>query len=122
MKVLVCGHREFDNWTLLCKTMSNYGFGVGTKALSELIIIEGEAKGADFLARVWAKWLGVPYEAYPADWKTYGKKAGPIRNAQMLREGKPDLVIAFLAEGSIGTKDMINQSEKAGVPVKVIRI
>lgn len=115
MRILVCGHREFDNWDLLNDVMLDY-------SLEDLVIIEGEAKGADFLARVWAKHYKVKYEAYPADWKTYGKKAGPIRNAQMLREGKPDLVIAFLAEGSIGTKDMINQSEKAGVKVKVIKI
>lgn len=116
MRILVCGHREFDRWQLLLETLAPY------QEIEGLVIIEGEAKGADFLARVWAKWLGHEYEAYPADWKTYGKKAGPIRNTQMLREGKPDLVIAFLAEGSVGTKDMINQSEKAGVPVKVIRI
>lgn len=115
MRILVCGHREFDNWDLLNDTMLDY-------SLDDLTIIEGEAKGADFLARVWAKYLGVMCEKYPADWKTYGKRAGPIRNAQMLKEGKPDLVIAFLAEGSIGTKDMINQAEKANVPVKVIKI
>lgn len=118
MKVLVCGHREFDDWVLLNSVME----GVLSHTLEELVIIEGEAKGADFLARVWAKWMGLKYEAYPADWKTYGKRAGPIRNAQMLREGKPDLVVAFLAEGSIGTKDMINQAERASVPVKVVNI
>lgn len=118
MRILVCGHREFDDWDLLCETLNVWL----DRSLDELTIIEGEAKGADFLARVWAKHFGIKYEAYPADWKTYGKRAGPIRNAQMLKEGKPDLVIAFLAEGSIGTKDMINQSEKVGVPVKVINI
>lgn len=121
MRILVCGHREFDDWDLLCETMKRNGI-IDREVLDELTIIEGEAKGADFLARVWAKHFKVKYEAYPADWKTYGKKAGPIRNAQMLREGKPELVIAFLAEGSVGTKDMINQAEKAGVPVKVIKI
>lgn len=115
MRILVCGHREFDDWNLLCLTLGSY-------ASSDNTIIEGEAKGADFLARVWSKWQGVPYEAYPADWKTYGKKAGPIRNAQMLKEGKPDLVIAFLAKGSVGTKDMINQSLKAGVEVRIIDV
>lgn len=40
----------------------------------------------------------------------------------MLDEGKPALVIAFLAEDSIGTKNMIEQATKANVPVKVINI
>lgn len=115
MKVLVCGHREFDDWNLLCSTLGPY-------ASLDNTIIEGEAKGADFLARVWAKWQGVPYEAYPADWKTYGKAAGPIRNKQMLTEGKPDLVVAFLAKDSIGTKNMIDQARKAGVETVVIDV
>lgn len=115
MRILVCGHREFDDWNLLCSTLEPY-------ASSDNIIIEGEAKGADFLARVWAKWQCMSYEPYPADWKTYGKAAGPIRNKQMLVEGKPDLVIAFLAKGSIGTKDMIKQSKEAKVEVVVVNI
>lgn len=121
MRVLVCGHREFDDWDLLCKTMLNQGF-VGEEKLSNLVIIEGEAKGADFLARVWAKWLGVKFEAYPADWNKYGKGAGPIRNKQMLDDGKPDLVVAFLAKGSVGTKNMIKQAEDAGVKTMVINV
>jgi len=55
---------------------------------------------------------------YPADWKRYGYKAGPIRNKQMLVEGKPDVVLAF-PRGSLsetrGTKDMVKQARKAGV-------
>lgn len=115
MRILVCGHREFDDWQLIEETLDPY-------IEKGLVIIEGEAKGADFLARVWAKFNGVPYEAYPADWKTYGKGAGPIRNKQMLVEGKPDLVVAFLAEGSIGTKNMIKQAMDYGVEVKVVNI
>jgi hypothetical protein len=37
-------------------------------------------------------------------------------------EGKPNLVVAFLAPNSRGTKHMISIAEKAGVPVKVIEI
>lgn len=40
----------------------------------------------------------------------------------MLDEGKPDLVVAFLAQNSRGTKDMISRAKKAGVEVKVINI
>lgn len=121
MRILVCGHREFDDWNLLNITLGPYlEYWIANS--SDLVIIEGDAKGADFLARVWARYNGVLCEAYPADWKTYGKAAGPIRNKQMLTEGKPNLVIAFLAEGSIGTKNMIEQSKEAGVEVRVIEV
>lgn len=120
MKVLITGSRHFDDWKLFTETMYKQGF-VGEDKLSNLVIIEGGAKGADFLARVWSKWLGVRFEEYPADW-SLGKKAGPIRNAKMLEEGKPDMVIAFLAPDSRGTQNMIDLAEKAGIPTIVVKI
>lgn len=110
-RVLVCGGREFDNWNRLVSAMERNGvFPINTVA-----IIQGGAKGADFLAKTWAKSVGIPVDEYPADWKTHGKAAGGIRNQKMLDEGKPDLVIAF--PGGAGTADMVRRAEKAGVPV-----
>ncbi len=80
-----------------------------------LTIIEGGALGADRLARVWAESRSVPHVTYPADWKQHGKAAGRLRNRQMLRDGKPDAVIAF--PGGAGTHDMITIAEAAGLPV-----
>jgi hypothetical protein len=59
---------------------------------------------------------------FPADWGTFGKRAGPIRNKQMLEEGKPDLVIAFWDGNSPGTKNMIDQAQAKGISVKVIKV
>jgi hypothetical protein len=109
MRVLVCGGREYDDWGKVLWALAPYD------APGHTTIIQGGAKGADFLARVWAKWNGVSCEEYPADWKTYGKAAGSIRNQQMLDEGKPDLVIAF--PGGTGTADMVSRAKKAGVEV-----
>lgn len=70
----------------------------------------------------YAEERGIPVRAFPADWTTHGKAAGPIRNSQMLKDGQPDLVVAFLGPNSRGTANMISQAEKAGVPVKVIHV
>lgn len=88
------------------------------------VLIHGDAKGADRLSEKALRntYSKFPVERYPADWNKHGKAAGPIRNQQMLDEGKPDLVIAFLAQNSRGTKDMVSRAEKAGVEVKVINI
>lgn len=88
MRILVCGGRDFDDWGKLYDNLDDY-------LSPDLIIIQGGAKGADFLARVWAKHMGVEWHEYPADWMSHGKAAGHIRNKQMLDEGNPDLVIAF---------------------------
>ncbi len=52
---------------------------------------------------------------FHAEWMKYGKAAGPIRNARMLAEGKPDLVVAF--PGGRGTADMLRRVREAGIEV-----
>lgn len=111
MRVLVCGGRDFDDWELLYRTLDKL-------PANEITIIEGGAIGADFLSRVWAKHRRQSYVEFPADWKTHGRAAGPIRNKQMLIEGEPDLVVAF--PGGRGTANMVQQARSAGVPVSVV--
>jgi predicted polyphosphate/ATP-dependent NAD kinase len=82
-------------------------------------VIDGGASGADLHAHTWAKYRNLPTERIKANWKMQGRAAGPIRNARMLAEGKPDLVVAF--PGGDGTADMIRQAKKAGVEVMDLR-
>lgn len=85
-------------------------------------IIEGEARGADTLSRLYGEYKGIPVRAFPADWALHGRRAGPIRNRRMLVEGAPDLVIAFRAPQSRGTQNMIEQARKAGIEVHVFDV
>lgn len=110
MRVLVCGGRDFKNTELLYSVLDDL-----KKVETIDCIIEGDAPGADRMAGYWAKKNRIDLKIFPADWKTWGNSAGPIRNKQMLDEGKPDLVIAF--PGGKGTKNMIQQARKAGVKV-----
>lgn len=81
-----------------------------------LVVIEGEQRGVDLLAREWAEEKGLEVKGFPADWDKYQKRAGFIRNAQMLEEGKPQAVVAF--PGGVGTRMMVSLSRRAGIPVK----
>jgi hypothetical protein len=85
----------------------------------DTIIIEGEARGADQIAGEIASELGLLVEKFPANWQRHGRKAGHIRNAQMLCEGKPTEVIAFHEDwaNSRGTRNMITISLEANLPV-----
>lgn len=114
MRVLVCGGRDFTDADLLNRTLDELH-----RKTPISVIIHGKARGADTLAGHWAKHRIVPTLEFPADWITFKSRAGPIRNAQMLREGKPDLVIAF--RGGAGTNNMMVQARKARVAVKEIR-
>lgn len=113
MRLLVCGSRNWRHYEPVLAWVEH---------LYPDVVIEGEAHGADTLGRRAAVALGIPVERYPAQRKIYGKRAGPIRNQQMLDEGKPDLVLAFSEdiEHSTGTKDMIRRSLKANLEVILI--
>jgi len=111
MRLLVCGGRDYTNKKLI-ETILN---SLDGDPCCPNLLIHGAAQGADSLAAGVAFDIGWNVKAFPADWTKHGKSAGPIRNAQMLKEGTPDLVIAF--PGGYGTKNMMEQATKAGIPV-----
>lgn len=83
-----------------------------------MTIIHGAAKGVDAIADALAKGIfECEVIAVPADWKTHGRAAGPIRNEAMLVEHQPDLVLAFpsTSHASKGTQDMVLRAKRAGV-------
>ena len=87
------------------------------------VVIHGCARGADRMAGEWARSRGIPEERYPADWDRHGRAAGPLRNAQMLAEGKPTAAMAFVRgklEDSRGTRDMVRRLEAANIPHGIV--
>jgi len=108
----VCGGRDFDDYVTLRAFLNKLH---AKTPITE--IIEGGAKGADALAAKYADKFNIPLRTFKADWDNLGKKAGPIRNSQMLKEGQPDLVVAFPTPKSVGTLDMINKAKRANVQV-----
>ena len=113
MKILACGDRNWINGSAIRRELEKYPL--------DTIIIHGAARGADSIAGSIALSLGMQVEVYPAQWNLYGKGAGPIRNKQMLDEGKPDKVLAFHEniESSKGTKDMVKISQEAEIEVEI---
>lgn len=84
-------------------------------------VVVGGARGIDTLAEDWALSRERPHTVFPAAWKRLGKKAGPIRNAEMLdflkrtTESASRAVLAF--PGGAGTADMVAQAQAALVPI-----
>lgn len=114
MRILVCGSRHFNDYEAVARELQRIG-DIG-------LIIHGAAQGADTCGERYAMANSIPMQSFPADWERYGKSAGPIRNRQMLKEGAPDLVVAFRGPNSRGTQDMINAATKAGIPVEIINV
>jgi len=116
MRVLVCGGRDFNDsdfiWNKLYELNSSEG--------PFTCLIHGCAAGVDTQAKIWAETLKIPILGFRAEWQKYGNIAGPMRNGRMLRDGKPNLVIAF--PGNRGTMNMKRQAREAGIRVIEITI
>lgn len=114
MRILVCGTRNFTSKEAILRVLNQVDKGS--------LVIAGEARGADTIAKILAKDLGLEYLGFPADWNRYGRGAGTIRNQQMLDEGRPNVIYAFYMDqedrrNSKGTKDMVRRAQKAKLPV-----
>lgn len=109
MVVLICGGREYKDHKMIDFVIQQL------IKMNVWCIIHGAARGADTMAAECADAYGIQTTPFPADWDTYPDDAGTRRNTQMIREGKPDLVVAF--PGGTGTANMIAQSRKHGIRV-----
>jgi hypothetical protein len=75
----------------------------------------GLMQGADWMAIRWAVSREVSFVGMPAEWSRFGRPAGPRRNREMIKFGKPDLVVAF--PGGDGTKDAVTFARERGIRV-----
>lgn len=113
MKVLVCGSRDWEDWVAIEARLTAL-----PAEHEEVTILHGGARGADRCAGAVADLFGFAVRAFPADWEQHGKRAGILRNLQMLDE-QPDLVIAFQRNESRGTQHTIDEARRRGIPVEV---
>lgn len=82
--------------------------------------ITHEKWGADYFADQVAWAVGFKRDLYPADWKRYGKRAGRIRNQEMVDTHKINKIYACLAfplGRSPGTRDCMRRADAVGIPV-----
>lgn len=144
MRVLICGDRKWGfNDDYEYKMIHDQLVWLQSIHGDDLVIITGGANGADSFAKWTCESLGIKCIEYKAAWSclddscesidddgnvhhrdVHGRAAGPIRNKKMLDEGQPDLVMAFHNDitKSKGTKNMIQQAKKAGVPALVFPV
>ncbi len=109
-RIIVCGGRDFAD-----KERAHAALDAAHARSPIAMIVHGDARGADTLAKWWAKDRGIPRDEFPADWNgPHRFAAGPIRNQAMADAGA-DGVIAF--PGGKGTTGMCAIAEAAGIPV-----
>jgi hypothetical protein len=100
MKTIIAGSRDFNDFDYMKAYLATIPPWI---EITE--VVSGCAQGADTLGEKWAELKRIPVKRFPAEWERLGKRAGPIRNAEMgiYAEG----LIAFWDGKSRGTQHMI---------------
>lgn len=112
MKLAIVGGRDFKDYVLFTGYFDYY-FKEETNT-----IISGGAKGADSFAKCIAEHYHISYLEFPADWRKYGKYAGPHRNQQIVYAC--DKVLVFWDGKSRGTKNTIDLARAAKKPTFIV--
>jgi len=109
MKLIIAGGRDYqftnDDMLRLDKIHGH------AERVTE--VVSGGAKGADRCGEQWAIGMQLPIKRFPADWEKHGKRAGPLRNAEMAAYANA----VALFPGGIGTQSMFNEATKAGITI-----
>jgi len=115
MKLAVIGSRSFNDYAWLERCLLRSFRVTDVEA-----VITGGARGADALAARFASEHGLPLITFRADWKMHGRKAGPIRNTEIVAQA--DALAAFWDGSSSGTRDSIAKARAAGKRVLVFPV
>jgi hypothetical protein len=115
-KVVIAGGRDFNDFPMLCAEMDK--LLVEQIKTNKITIISGGARGADTLGERYARLKNFGLIKMKADWNEHGKKAGFIRNKEMLHSA--DGVVCFWDKKSKGTGHMVNITKGSLIPLRII--
>ena len=110
MELAIIGSRSFNDYDKLKNEVD--------KIENITTIISGGAKGADTLAEKYAFEKNIPIKIFPANWSKFGKRAGIIRNKEII--DNCDKVIAFWDGESRGTTNSITVAKNKGKGVILV--
>lgn len=123
INIIIAGSRKFNRYAFMCNKMReisllrNFEDIMIVREYYNISVISGTAQGADTLGEIWAKKHGFGVQRFPADWQTFGRRAGALRNRQMAEHA--DMCVAFWDGESKGTLNMIQTARDVGIPVYV---
>lgn len=112
MKVIIAGSRTITDYEEFKSIMEMLALNITE------VISGAHWEGGDVLGERWAGEKGIPVRRFPADWRTYGLKAGPMRNRKMAYAA--DALVAFWDGESKGTKNMVAQMTAHNKPYVLV--
>lgn len=114
-RVIVAGSRTFLDYDLMCRELDNLFWISPEFENRDIKIVSGMADGADTLAIRYADEHQLTKILFPANWKSYKRIAGFLRNEDMLSVATH--LVVFWDGKSSGTRHMIEIAKVKGIPV-----
>jgi len=118
LKIVVAGCRYYNDYHESANKLDDIITAIPKD--EKITFISGKCRGADRIGEEYARKNGYEIEYFSADWKRYGRAAGPIRNKEMVKSA--DLIVCFWDEESRGTKSLIEICRKLNKKTVIIRI
>lgn len=116
IRVLITGSRTWTDRVVIERALKPY------RAWQSTTLVSGHCPtGADALAEEVAQEFGFELELHPADWRAFGKRAGFIRNTEMVRLGA-NICHAFIRWQSAGATHCAKEAQRYGIPLRVWRM
>lgn len=114
-RILITGSRTWTDETVVEEALADQFVYARDLDLIPLVVSGACPSGADLLAeRITTLYYGWDVERHPADWGLHGKRAGFIRNAEMVNLGA-DVCLAFIRDDSKGASHTADLAERAGI-------
>lgn len=110
MKTIIAGSRSITDIEHVKRAIEKSTF-----VITE--VVTGLEYGPDLLGKEWAIDNNIPVKEFPSDWETNGRKAGIIRNKDMIKYAES--LIAIWDGESRGTKTIINLARIQGLKIYV---
>ncbi|MCC5993176.1 MAG: DUF2493 domain-containing protein [Rhodobacteraceae bacterium] len=110
MRLIIAGGRHLDDVALIRRALAR------AHAMREIsVVIHGGSGFPGIAAEDWAREQRLHVVRYPANWRAFGKRAEAIRNAFMLADSRPDMLLAL--PGGNDTADLVAAALGAQLPV-----
>ncbi|MCA1807433.1 MAG: DUF2493 domain-containing protein [Actinobacteria bacterium] len=116
MKLIIAGSRTLGDqeaYEELQDALYEATLVWNARAIDE--VVTGGAKGVDTLGKNLAKEFNIAHKEFPADWATYGKRAGYRRNVQMASYA--DALVLLWDGKSKGSGHMLDIAKAHGLLV-----
>lgn len=118
IRILVTGSRTWTDRAWIVDELDRIVEEAGVTYPTDVILVSGACpRGADRLAEIHAAARGWTIERHPADWATFPRRAGFIRNQHMVDLGA-DVCVVFCRDGSAGATHTGRAAERAGIPTR----